>query len=262
MSIFISVQTVVNQVCKSDTCSVGGNNIDDHYTIALDKALTWVRKDFKPIGIIVSGSIIRGNPDLNSDFDIYVIHKDTFRQRIQRYFDGIPCEIFINNFRHVYGYLEQEHKENRPVTAHMISTGKVIDGADNLKLQKLIQSAKEFLMKSPPLTDTKRINMRYAISTLFEDATDVKDTDILTGTYFLNKLVSDIIDYTFRNNCIPLPRPKERIQYLEQNYPDIGKLIAGYYRTQGFYDKYGIAKTLVGMTIGEYGFFEWASGQD
>jgi hypothetical protein len=104
--------------------------------------------------------------------------------------------------------------------------------------------------------------MRYAISTLFEDATDVKDTDTLTSTYFLNKLVSDIIDYTFRNNCIPLPRPKERIIYLEQNYPDIGKLIADYYRTENFYDKYAVAKTLVGRTIGEYGFFEWDSGQD
>jgi hypothetical protein len=236
--------------------------MDNHYTIALDKALTWVRKDFKPIGIIVTGSIIRGNPDLNSDFDIYVIHQATFRQRIQKYFDGIPCEIFVNTFKHIYDYLEQEHQDNRPVTAHMISTGRVIEGADNLELQKLIQSAKEFLLKSPPLTDIKRINMRYAISTLFEDATDVKDTDTLTSTYFLNKLVSDIIDYTFRNNCIPLPRPKERIIYLEQNYPDIGKLIADYYRTENFYDKYAVAKTLVGRTIGEYGFFEWDSGQD
>jgi hypothetical protein len=224
--------------------------------------LTWVRKDFKPIGIIVTGSIIRGNPDLNSDFDIYVIHQATFRQRIQKYFDGIPCEIFVNTFKHIYDYLEQEHQDNRPVTAHMISTGRVIEGADNLELQKLIQSAKEFLLKSPPLTDIKKINMRYAISTLFEDATDVKDTDILTSTYFLNKLVSDIIDYTFRNNCIPLPRPKERIIYLEQNYPDIGKLIEDYYRTENFYDKYTVAKTLVGRTIGEYGFFEWDSGQD
>lgn len=236
--------------------------MDDHYTIALDKALTWVRKHFKPVAIIVTGSIIRGNPDLNSDFDIYVIHQDTFRQRIQKYFDGIPCEIFVNNFKHVYNYLEQEHKDNRPVTAHMISTGKVIEGADNLELQKLIQSAKEFLLQSPPLPDIKRINTRYAIATLFEDATDVKDTDALTSTYFLNKLVSDIIDYTFRNNGIPMPRPKERIMYLEQNYPDIGKLVTDYYRTESFHDKYNIAKTLVEGTVGEYGFFEWDSGQD
>lgn len=241
---------------------VSGNNVNDHYTISLDKALTWVNQNFKPVAVIVTGSIIRGNPDLNSDFDIYVIHQDTFRQRIQKYFDGIPCEIFVNNFKHIYEYLEQEYKDNRPVTAHMISTGKLIEGADNSDLQNLIQSAKEFLLKSPPLTDIKRINMRYAISTMFEDATDLKDTDTLTSTYFLNKLVSDIIDYTFRINCIPLPRPKERIMYLEQNYPDIGKLISDYYRAENFHDKYEITRALVGRTIGEYGFFEWDSGRD
>lgn len=236
--------------------------MNDHYTIALDKALTWVRKHFKPIGIIVTGSIIRDNPDLNSDFDIYVVHQDSFRQRIQKYFDGIPCEIFINNFKHIYDYLEQEHKDNRPVTSHMISTGKVVEGVDNLELQKLIQSANEYLLKSPALTHTQRINIRYAISTLFEDATDVKDKDTLTSTYFLNKLVSDIIDYTFLTVSIPLPRPKERIKYLAQNYPDIGKLITDYYRTEIFCNRYEIAKTLVGRSIGEYGFFEWDSGQE
>ncbi len=236
--------------------------MDDHYTVALDKALTWVRKDFKPIGIIVTGSIIRGNPDLKSDLDIYVVHRETFRQRIQKYFDGIPCEIFVNNFKHVYDYLEQEHKNNRPVTAHMISTGMVIEGEENLELQKLIRSAKEFLLKSPPLTDTKRIYNRYAISMLFEDATDVKDSNTLTSTYFLNKLVSDIIDYTFLSNCIPLPRPKERIMYLESQYQDIGKLIADYYGSENFHNKYDIAKALVSRTVGEYGFFEWDSGQE
>lgn len=237
-------------------------NRENQYNIALDKALTWVRKEFKPIGIIVSGSIIRGNPDINSDFDIYVIHQDSFRQRIQKYFEGIPCEIFVNNLNHIYEYLEQEYKSNRPITAHIISTGRVIEGAENLEIQKLIQSSKEFLSKSPTLTETQRVFIRYAIATLFEDATDLKDSDTQTSTYFLNKLVNDIIDYTFRNNSIPLPRPKERIKYLEINYPDIGKLITDYFNAEKFFNKYEIAKKLVEKTIGEVGFFEWDSGKD
>jgi hypothetical protein len=237
-------------------------NRESPYNIALDKALTWVRKEFKPIGIIVSGSIIRGNPDINSDFDIYVIHQDSFRQRIQKYFEGIPCEIFVNNLNHIYGYLEQEYKSNRPVTAHIISTGKVIEGAENLELQKLIQSSKEFLSKSPTLTESQRVFIRYAIATMFEDATDLKDTDTHTSTYFLNKLVNDIIDYTFRNNSIPLPRPKERIKYLEINYPDIGKPISDFFSAENFFNKYEIAKKLVKKTVGEIGFFEWDSGRD
>jgi len=236
--------------------------MEDYHEIALREAVNWVCLNFKPIGIIVSGSIVRGNPDSNSDFDIFVIHEDGFRQRIQKYFNGIPCEIFINNFEHVYGYFEKEYENNRPVSAHMISTGKVVIGEDNSDIKRLIQSAREFLLKTPLLTEDKIIRIKYAISTLFEDATDVMDTDPVTSTYFLNKLIGDIIDYVFLSNRIQCPRAKERIKYLEVNYPDIGKLIAGYYSAENFRDRYGIAKSLVDKTIGEYGFFEWDSGQD
>ena len=90
---------------------------------------------------------------------------------------------------------------------------------------------------------------KYAISTLFEDATDVMDTDPVTSSYFLN-------------NGISYQRAKERIKFIEVNYSDTGKLIAAYYRAGNFTDRYGIAKMLVEKTIGEYGFFEWESGQD
>ena len=144
----------------------------------------------------------------------------------------------------------------------MISTGKVIIGEDNSSIKKLIRDAQEFLLKAPLLNENKLIRIKYAISTLFEDATDVMETDSLTSTYFLNKLVSDIIDYIFLINGTSYPRPKERIKYLEVNYPDIGKLIAGYYSTENFGDRYRIAKSLVARTTGEYGFFEWDSGQE
>ena len=236
--------------------------LKDNYKIALSEALTWVCLNFKPIGIIVTGSIVRGNPDLNSDFDIFVIHEESYRQRIQKYFNGVACEIFINNFKHVYGYFEKEYEDNRPVSAHMISTGKVIMGEDNSGIKRLILSAQEFLLKTPLLTENKITRIKYAISTLFEDATDVKETDQLTSTYFLNKLISEIMDYVFLINGISCPRPKERIKYLEINYPDTGKLIAGYYNTENFGDRYEIAKSLVAKTTGEHGFFEWDSGKD
>ncbi len=236
--------------------------MNDHHTIALDKALSWVFENFKPIGIIVTGSIVRGNPDINSDFDIYVIHKEFFRQRIQKFFNNVPCEIFVNNINNVYGYFEKEHKNNRPVSAHMISTGKVVFGADNFEVKELINKANSFYLKPLIPTEIKLISLKYAISTLFEDATDIKDKDTLTCTYFLNKLINDIIDFIFFTNSIPLPRPKERIKYLEKNFNDIGKLIVGYYQTEKFQDKYEIAKIIVGKTVGEYGFFEWESDRD
>jgi len=98
---------------------------------------------------VVSGSILRGNPDRNSDLDIYVIHRQPFRRRIQKYFIGVPCELFLNNFAQVYQYFEQECKDNRPVTAHMLASGQVIRGAGDPELQELIHAAHGFLTRSP-----------------------------------------------------------------------------------------------------------------
>jgi hypothetical protein len=235
--------------------------MDARYETALNKAITWIKENFNPTGIIVTGSIIRGNPNANSDFDIYVIHEGSYRQRVQKYFDGVPCEIFVNNFEHVYGYFEEEYKVNRPVSAHMVATGTMIMGGDNPELKKLIETASEYLLKSPTIDDAKRTALKYTISTMFEDATDVKDADPVTSKHLLNKMVSDLMDYVFLDNGIPLPRPKERIKYLESNYPDIGKPISDYYKAENFSDQYNIVKELVMKVCGGQGFFEWDSGK-
>ena len=56
----------------------------------------FILENYSVLGIIVSGTIIRGNQDLSSDLDIYVIQKEPFRQRLQKFFNHIPAEIFVN----------------------------------------------------------------------------------------------------------------------------------------------------------------------
>jgi predicted nucleotidyltransferase len=53
---------------------------------ALDDALAYVVSRFDPAGIVVSGTIVRGNPDAESDLDIFVVHHALLRQRVQRRF--------------------------------------------------------------------------------------------------------------------------------------------------------------------------------
>jgi len=235
--------------------------MDARYQAALNKVLNRVNENFNPIAIIVTGSIVRGNPNINSDFDIYVIHEESYRQRVQKYFDGVPCEIFVNNFKHVYDYFEEEYKLNRPISAHMVATGTVMMGAANPELKKLIETANKFLIKTPVIDDAKRTATKYTISTMFEDASDLKNTDPVTSKLFLNKMMLDLMDFVFLDNGIPQPRPKERIKYLTSNYPDLGKLISDYYEAENFNDQYLIAQELVMRVCGERGFFEWDSGK-
>lgn len=87
--------------------------MEPHYRLALDQALAWITPHFEPLGIVAS-SIIRGNSHATSDFDLYVVHEQAFRQRVQKRFNGVPCEIFSNNPAQVRQYFARELRLNRP----------------------------------------------------------------------------------------------------------------------------------------------------
>jgi len=65
--------------------------MDTHHQLALDQATRWVTDNF-------SGRH-RGErqypptqPGPQQRLDIYVIHRTPFRRRIQKYFNGVPCD--------------------------------------------------------------------------------------------------------------------------------------------------------------------------
>ena len=236
--------------------------MEPKHEIALEQALAWINDNYKPVGIIVSGSIIRGNPDANSDFDIYVIHQEKFRQRVQKYFNQVPCEIFINTLNSAYWYLEDELKSNRPVTAHMISTGKIFMGSDHPDFLKLFEAAKSYSLRTLSLTAQQLISYKFSLANLLEDASDVLETDEQLTEHILNKLVSDIIEFSFRLKEVPLPRIKERLRALHAIDPTQAELISKYYLCHGVKEKYNIAvQILINLDCNE-GFFEWSSDRE
>jgi predicted nucleotidyltransferase len=233
--------------------------MENKHKIAIDEAIDWIRNTFNAKGIVVTGTIIRGNPGAHSDLDIFVVHEERYRQRIQKFFSGIPCEIFVNNLDHIYTYFETEYKDSRPVSAHMLATGMVVLGRDDEDIQKLIHAAKDFAAKSPILDHNRKTGHRYRIATLFEDATDLKDNDPVTCLYFLNRVVGEALDFLFINSNQPLPRAKERIRQIKASQPEMGRLIIGYFEAEELNEKYAIAKTLIEESVGATSFFEWDS---
>src|SRR3954451_4968125 len=96
------------------------------YDQALRAAVSYVLERYAPLGIIASGSILRGNPGPSSDLDIYVIQAGNQRQRVQKRFAGVPTEIFVNNAAAVRHYFAEERQAGTPQTAHIRVTGSVV----------------------------------------------------------------------------------------------------------------------------------------
>ena len=150
--------------------------LSEPYISALKHAVTYILGRFQPVGIIASGSILRGNPGPSSDLDIYVIHAQTWRQRIQKFFNHIPAEIFVNPPKAVLGYFEEEQKEGRLITAHMLSTGFVVLNRGEI-VEKLRQQAESFITAGCHPGETDLLPKRYMIASRVEDGMDIAAND-------------------------------------------------------------------------------------
>ena len=135
--------------------------LPERYDRALREAVTFVLGRFEPLGIIASGAIVPGNPGPMSDHDLYVLVPGTRRLRIQKFFNGVPTEIFVNPPPAVERYLERERGENRPVTAHMIATGFVVLDRDPV-VAELRARAQHDLEHAPERDPDQLTWLRYA----------------------------------------------------------------------------------------------------
>jgi predicted nucleotidyltransferase len=231
--------------------------LTERYEIGLQMAIDYLLENYEPVGIIASGTIIRGTPDKSSDLDIYVIHKEPFRQRLQKYFNGVPVEIFINPPFQVEKYFKEEQAARRPLTAHMLSTGFVILDTDPM-IEKLRQKAEGFLL-APPAAPRELIYQRYLIALLYEDAVDVVEKDPDTANMIANRAVVEMLDFCFVKAGKFLPRAKSLLTELEKVDENVSKLARSFYQATDIKEKVELAGKISDAVVGERGFFEWAS---
>ena len=65
---------------------------------ALDTVLAALREEFGDglAGLLLTGSLARGEGDEHSDLDLYVLVDRPWRQRRTRWVDGVEVELFLN----------------------------------------------------------------------------------------------------------------------------------------------------------------------
>jgi predicted nucleotidyltransferase len=225
------------------------------YIRALREAVDFILQRYKVSGIIASGTIIRGNPDPASDLDIYVIHKDSYRQRIQKYFNSVPAEIFVNPPEAIESYFVEEHVSRKPLTAHMLATGYVILDLDPI-VAELQKKAKAHLSK-PPDAPKDLTMRRYGIALLYEDAVDIALKDPSTAQMILGWAVLDMLNYTFIQTGKFIPRHKNLLKELALFDPRTAEIAQHFYQEPKFETRLKLAGEIADRTIGERGFFEW-----
>ncbi len=149
-------------------------DLSEPHASALREAVSFILETFTPIGIVATGTILRGDADANSDIDLYVVHLTLKRQRLSRIYTGVPVEIFVNPPQAIRRYFESEARDGQPYTSHMLATGTVLLGESDKEFQGLLDDASRVLSHRPTPSDKFLTRERYAIATQFEDAEDIR----------------------------------------------------------------------------------------
>jgi len=232
--------------------------LDEPYRTALREAVAFIMARYDPLGIIASGTIVRGDPGPTSDLDLYVIHAAPWRQRVQRRFNGVPAEIFVNPPGQVRRYLESERRDGRPMTAHMLATGAVVLDRDPA-IEELRRAAREALAQPPDLPAQALRFRRYMIATAFEDGTDVAESDPLSADMILHGTVREMLRYRFLIANRAIPRDKDLLRDLETLDAPLGALARAFYGGATFAGRRALAEQIADRVIETRGFFEWES---
>jgi predicted nucleotidyltransferase len=227
---------------------------------AIAELEAYVRATYAPIGVIVAGSIVRGEAGPTSDFDVFVIHDPPWRLREQRRFAGVPAELFVNPAAQVRRYFASEHRDGRPHTAHMFATGEPIEPVAPV-IGELIAEARDWLARPLEITPEQRTQLRYGGVDVLDDARDIIAIDPAAASLLLADAVRQIIGYAFWKQGRFQPRRKAAVSALAAIDPDAAALVRRWSATRGP-DALALVEALARHVLGVDTFFEWASAPE
>ena len=231
------------------------------YDEALREAVAFILQEVDAVGIIAAGTIVRGTPHESSDLDIFVIHDAPHRRRIQRFFHGVPTEIFINPAGTVRRYFAEEFRDGRPITAHMLATGSVVLNTSPV-VAELRDEAADWLARASPSSPEEIIRARYAAATRFEDGADVVADDPDTATMLTTQAVTAMLEHFCRVSTGSVPRPKDLLGTVAALDLQLGRLAHSFFSAASIGERLTAGRSIADRTVGAYGFFAWDSGPE
>ncbi|MGH2897353.1 MAG: nucleotidyltransferase domain-containing protein [Solirubrobacteraceae bacterium] len=194
------------------------------YDRAAAEVEAYVRATYAPIGIVIAGSIVRGEGGPLSDLDVCVVHEPAWRVREQRRFAGVPVELFVNSAAQVRRYFASEHREGKPSTAHMWTTGEPIAPVAPV-IRELIAEAHDWMARPVEITPEGLAAQRYGAVDVLDDARDVIAVDPAAASLLLAEAVRSIVGYAFWKRARFQPRRKDAVRALAAIDPEAAALV-------------------------------------
>lgn len=234
--------------------------VAEPYAGALREAVEYILSRTEPIGIFACGSILRGEADPGSDWDLYVIHQESCRFRVQKRFRGVPAEVFVNSPDSARAYMREEQGDGRPITAHMLATGFVVLDRDPA-IAELRAEAEAYLLAGPRVSPERLLCQRYLAADSLDNARDVLPRDPACATLILMGAVRAMLECWFPAEGHFIPSPKRMLAEARAHSPELGALVDRFLAATDAPARLALAEEVADRTIGERTFFEWESAK-
>jgi hypothetical protein len=232
------------------------------YGEALAECARGVLDRYDVVAILATGTIVRGTSDTRSDLDVYVLHRGNFRQRLQEWHLGVPCEIFLDPPGRITKLFENDTAGRMSPTAHMFASGKAIYDPENV-LPGLRRLAQEILPKPPgPLSEHGAIKTKYFAAMMFEDALDLAERDPTSGAMLLGMAVWELMKCRAWIEPGWWPRAKDLPARFRELDPEGARLAALATSLPSLEERLEAARQLCVRVTGAEGFFEWTSERE
>ena len=227
------------------------------WRVAAAEAERHIRATYKIHGIVVSGSLVRGEGGPTSDLDIVIVHAEPWRLRDQRFFEGVPAELFVNPPIRIRSYFTSEHTNGQPSTAHMLATGEVLPGADEVTLE-LVKEARDWMARPLDTSPAFLASKRYGAVDIIDDARDAVEHDPHTARLLLAQAVKEIAAYAFWKRGLFQPRRKQLVTELAKIDPVAAARVRTFTASTGR-EAFRAVVSLANHVLGVDTFFEWTS---
>ena len=185
------------------------------------------------VGVLACGSYITGNPTSHSDLDIHIVldNKVNYRERGNKYVDGLLIEYFANPMKQILCYFEEDFSDKSLMSQVQFATGEIISDkvgdveAIKNKSKEMISDFYSSGEKNSPMNELEK----YGLWDMLDDLQDAfenhrPDFDFM----YFNSLNTLIKEYM---RCVNLPYNikaiygniddvKVREKYLLRELPD------------------------------------------
>ncbi len=239
----------------------GGNpafaSLAEKHRIALNQAIEFIEERYQPIGTIATGSIIRGTTHPSSDLDMVVAHLPEWRQRHQRWENGVPVEIFANPIAELERTMRQDVESGRPVMIDMIATGIIVHDTDDV-MRHLQQDARQYMSEGPHVSDEAITAMRYSIATESEDAMDILDEDPDRAAAMATTSLLQAVRFQFLKAGQWLPREKQLLSAFDDLDRNLSLACREALRAVPA-DRVRLSQPIIERLTGSNRFFAWES---